>query len=351
MQTFLSKCISGNFSVPEDQQFEFKTTVHDAVAKILGKDIAKFKRLSIDRDGKVTLLTGRTKSDEGYSEFHFGAGESSIIRMVASIEQAEENSIVLIEEIENGLHPVATVRMVEYLIEVAERKRVQAIFTTHSNDALKPLPNKAIWVAMQNRVFQGKLDVHSLRAITGQVEAALVVFVEDQFAAEWLRAIIRSSNGMLMDQIEVHAMEGDGTAVAMNKYHNDDPSILKPSICYIDGDSSQMDSVAHKVYRLPGAMPESYIFDSVMGAWDRFGGKLAVACLQKFEDANHVKDICESIKRTNRDPHVLFAQVGERLGLIPASTIAQAFVTIWAQANPESVESILDTVKAAVPAV
>lgn len=112
-----------------------------------------------------------------------------------------------------------------------------------------------------------------------------------------------------------------------------------------------MDSVAHKVYRLPGAMPESYIFDSVMGAWDRFGGKLAVACLQKFEDANHVKDICESIKRTNRDPHVLFAQVGERLGLIPASTIAQAFVTIWAQANPESVESILDTVKAAVPAV
>lgn len=61
---------------------------------------------------------------------------------------------MLIEEIENGLHPVATVRMVEDLVEAADRKKIQAIFTTHSNDALKPLPSKAIWVATQDRIFQ-----------------------------------------------------------------------------------------------------------------------------------------------------------------------------------------------------
>ena len=60
--------------------------------------------------------------------------------------------------------------MVEYLIEVAERKRVQAIFTTHSNDALKPLPNKAIWVAMQNRVFQGKLGKVCTTSAAAQVD-------------------------------------------------------------------------------------------------------------------------------------------------------------------------------------
>jgi hypothetical protein len=57
--------------------------------------------------------------------------------------------------------------MVEYLIDVAERKKAQAIFTTHSNDALKPLPSQAIWAAIGNKVFQGKLDIHALRAITG----------------------------------------------------------------------------------------------------------------------------------------------------------------------------------------
>jgi predicted ATPase len=65
-----------------------------------------------------------TKQGEGYSEFHFGAGESSVIRMVSQIELAEDQALILIEKIENGLHPVATVRMVEYLIEAAERKRI-----------------------------------------------------------------------------------------------------------------------------------------------------------------------------------------------------------------------------------
>ncbi|HEX6993510.1 MAG TPA: AAA family ATPase [Gammaproteobacteria bacterium] len=51
--------------------------------------------------------------------------------MVLKLEAASDNALVTIEEIENGLHPVATIRMVEYLIELAERKKIQAIFTTH----------------------------------------------------------------------------------------------------------------------------------------------------------------------------------------------------------------------------
>lgn len=168
----LTRCMSGSFEVPSERIEEISNSVCSAVAAILGKDISGFKRMLVDKEGRTVLLTGKTKDGRGYSEFHFGAGESSVIRMVAEIELAEEQTLVLIEEIENGLHPVATVRMVEYLIDAAERKRIQAIFTTHSNDALSPLPSKAIWVASQDRIFQGKLDVQSLRAITGQIEVA-----------------------------------------------------------------------------------------------------------------------------------------------------------------------------------
>jgi hypothetical protein len=180
--------------------------------------------MRVDSKGRVTLLSGRTKDGKGYSEFHFGTGESSLIRMVAEIELVEEQALVLIEEIENGLHPVATVRIVEYSIEVAERKKLQTIFTTHSNDALKPLPSKAIWGATQDRIFQGKLDIHSLRAITGQIEASLVIFVEDPFVKLWVEAMLRQSGNIAVDHIHVYGMEGDGTAVAMNRYHRLDPS-------------------------------------------------------------------------------------------------------------------------------
>lgn len=241
-RTELLRCASSTFAVPDAQVEELVGPVCEAVSRILGKDISGFKRLLVHADGRVVLLTGKTKGGHGYSEFHFGAGESSVIRMVSQIELADEQALVLIEEIENGLHPVATVRMVEYLIDAAERKKIQAIFTTHSNDALKPLPSKAIWVATQDRIFQGKLDIQSLRAITGQIEAQLAIFVEDPFAKTWTEAILRQTGEIAIDHVQVYSMEGDGTAVAMNLYHNKDPATNVWSVCFIDGDSKQADS-------------------------------------------------------------------------------------------------------------
>lgn len=341
----LLRCASGNFSVPDSDVVEFSEHLRAAVSRILGKDVSGFRQLRLAAGGKATLLTGRTSVGSSYSEFHFGAGESSIIRMVADIEAAQDQSLVLIEEIENGLHPVATVRLVEYLIGVAERKKIQVIFTTHSNDALKPLPSKAIWVATQDRIFQGKLDVASLRAITGQIEARVAIFVEDQFAKTWVEAIMRQATEFDLEQIQVYAMEGDGTAVAMNKYHNSDPAVRTPSICVIDGDSKQVESEELRVYRLPGESPESYVFDSVLDDWEAVGGKLSVAILQKFENSSRVREVCKAVRRENIDPHLLYAQVGERLGLVPESTISAAFANIWAQANSQKAESVLKPVR------
>lgn len=333
-RTELLKCASNRFSVPVDHVDDLSDNVRRAVSAILGKDITGFRRLRIDNSGRISLLTGKTADGHGYSEFHFGAGESSVIRMVSQIETAEDNSLILIEEIENGLHPLATIRMVEYLIDVASRKKIQAIFTTHSNDALLPLPSKAVWVATQDRIFQGKLDIHSLRIITGQINALLAVFVEDCFAKTWTEAILRHAGGYAIDHIQVHPMEGDGTAVKFNLYHNRNPASTVPSICIIDGDSRQKASLGDRVFQLPGTIPELFVFDQVMQKWDSIGGKLSVALLQKFENSSVIKSILEKTRLTNRDHHVLFSQIGERLGLIPESTVSAAFCNIWAQAYP-----------------
>jgi predicted ATPase len=345
----LLRCASGKFTVPEGQVEALSETVSKAVSRILGKDVTGFRRLKVDPSGRVVFLTGRTKTGHSYSEFHFGAGESSIVRMVSEIELAGDQALVLIEEIENGLHPVATVRMVEYLIEVAERKKIQAIFTTHSNDALKPLPSKAIWVATQDRIFQGKLDIQSLRAITGQIDEQVVFFVEDAFAKTWVEAVLRQAPGVAIDHIGIHAMEGDGIAVAVHKHHNKDPSALVKSVCFLDGDSRQTALESEAIFRLPGQCPESFVFENVLTRWDLIGGKLAVALLQRFENADRVRSVCEQVKLSNRDPHLLFAQVGEKLGLLTESTVAGAFANIWAQAYPEESAAVLAPIRAGLP--
>jgi len=119
----LLRCTSRTFSVPDNRIADFSKDINEAVSRILGKDVSGFKQIKVHATGDVTLLTGKTSSGVGYSEFHFGAGESSIIRMVAAIEAAPDQTLVLIEEIENGLHPVATIRLVEYLVWAADRKK------------------------------------------------------------------------------------------------------------------------------------------------------------------------------------------------------------------------------------
>ena len=152
------KLASSKFSVPDSQIEELSVPAQAAISRILGKNISGYRTLKFSPNGDEIFLTGKISRNEEYSEFHFGAGESSIIRMVSGIELAPDESLILIEELENGLHPVATVRMTEYLIEVSERKKIQVIFPTHSDDAIRVLPSKAIWVASNDRIFQGKLD-------------------------------------------------------------------------------------------------------------------------------------------------------------------------------------------------
>ncbi|WP_263350628.1 ATP-dependent nuclease [Acidicapsa acidisoli] len=345
----MRRCISGSFDVPQAQISKIGATTAKAIARILDKDVTDFSMVNVDGRGRVTLLAGTTNDGKGYSEFHFGAGESSVIRMAMILESVAENSLILIEEIENGLHPVATVRMVEYLIELAQRRKIQAIFTTHSNEALRPLPDKAIWAAVNGQLFQGKLDVGSLRAISGQIASKLVVFVEDTFSKLWVEAVFRSLSGVAMEALSVHSMEGDGNAVNVCAFHNINPTVPQPAICIIDGDSRQSENSDLGVFRLPGQSPEAYIFDQIIEKLQGIAGELTVALLRPYEEHSRVADVIRSVRNTNRDPHLLFSQVGKQLGFLPEDRVKEAFITLWVRAYPEEVNRIISQFRSKLP--
>ncbi|WHF84426.1 AAA family ATPase [Escherichia coli] len=313
------------------------------IEHILGKDVSAFNVTDIGHDEK--FFVGNNNGSR-YSEFHFGAGESSIIRMVSEIENASDNSLVLIEEIENGLHPVATRRMVEYLIDVANRKSIQAVFTTHSDYALMPLPQEAIWACIDGRLRKGRLTVESLRAISGRVDKKLAIFVEDEFAKCWVDTILRERLGSDYDQLEVHAVAGDGNAVSIHKSHKANPSIKFKSLCIIDGDSSQEDSDENGVFRLPGTQPERSVFDDILVKIDNILAILTVSCQLPPESQGKVRTVVESVSRTNRDPHLIFNQIGMELGFISEVIIRGAFLSLWARQNEDYCSDLVNKVKA-----
>ena len=311
------------------------------ITKILGKDVSEYQIVQSDRYGNIQLLSGHTENGKTYSEFHFGAGESSIIKMVIGIEKASENSLVLIEEIENGLHPLAVLRLVDYLIEVADRKKLQIVFTTHSEYAIEPLPMEAVWAAVDGKVVQGKLNILSLRSLIGEVNSELVIFVEDVFAKEWLLTMLRMNPDIAVDAIEIYAMGGDGTAVKANLYHNQDPSNEVVSICIIDGDSRQSEDSDKRVFRLPGEAPESVVFDEILDKLEVCSGILSVRCMQNYSDDSILKKIVKDIKNSGCDHHLIFNKIGEKLGFINEEVVRAAFLRTWCEQYPEKVEAFL----------
>ena len=319
------------------------------ISKILGKDVKDYQIVQSDRYGNIQLLSGQTTGGKTYSEFHFGAGESSIIKMVIGIEKTSENSLILIEEIENGLHPLAVLRLVDYLIDVADRKKLQIIFTTHSEYAIEPLPTEAVWSAVDGKAIQGKLDILSLRSLVGEINSELIVYVEDEFAKDWVLTMLRTCSEVAVDAVEIYAMGGDGTAVNANRYHNQDPSRKAVSICVVDGDSRQSGSTEEKVFRLPGEAPELIIFNEIIDKLDVCSGTLAVRCMRGFSDDQQVKRVILDVKNTNYDHHVIFNKIGEKLGFINEEVIRAAFLQTWCEQYPEQVNGFLKEIIGYLP--
>jgi AAA15 family ATPase/GTPase len=319
--------------------------VSEQVARILGKDVSKFQRSQISTS--QTFYTGGDGTIS-YSEFHFGAGESSVIRMVSEIEGAPQNALVLIEEIENGLHPVATRRMVEYLVDVAIRKSIQSVFTTHSEDALMPLPSEAIWSSIDGKVRQGRVSIEALRAITGRIDQRMAIFVEDAFAKDWVESIIRNNMPERMDEIGVYAVSGDGQAYSIHTAHRKNPAIAErlKSICILDGNSPINENPDAGVIKLPGDIPEAEVFNLVRSKIPELAMQLAVALHLSTEKDAWVRKIVEEVSRSNRDPHLLFNQVGRAAGLIPANIVSSAFIGLWLAENKKRAQEISDFVAA-----
>lgn len=310
----------------------------DGTEKPLYKKVLNESTDEIYKDKQILFVS--SDGINTYSEFNFGSGETSIIRMVAEMESLPDGALVLIEEIENGLHPIAVRRVVEYFIDLANRKKLQIIFTTHSDYAIEPLPSEAIWACLDGKLQQGKLSIEALRAVTGRFDRKIAIFVEDNFAKNWIEYILRIKLDIGLEEIGIFTLGGDGNAVKIHETHSLNPSISFKSICIIDGDSKQKDDENKMIYRLPGDAPESTVFNSVVSNLATNLAQLTVSCQVQISKQGFVEEVVQEVSRTNRDPHLLFSQIGLKLGFISEEIIQGAFLSIWAQENPKEVEKI-----------
>jgi predicted ATPase len=315
------------------------------VSRILGKDAKSYQRVSLNSDPAKSILIGMHEKND-YSQFHFGAGEASIIEMVSLIENAGDSSLILIEEIENGLHPLATRKMVEYLLDVAKRKKAQIIFTTHSEYALDVLPPKAIWACIDGTAYQGKLTIESLRALTGTVSKNAVIFVEDDFAKDLVEEILRQYARDIFDQVQVHKAGGYPYVVDVLKYHNSNPTTTARAVAVIDGDNPSLAEPNGDVIELPDGTPESIVFGYIHKNAGVMSAHIQQRCQCPSESQDKIIAAIMLVKIDTTDPHSFFAKLGEKLGFISEIVVRRGLCSIYVENHPKLLKPMIDTIRA-----
>jgi predicted ATPase len=186
-------------SVIQLAQRQFQSSEIDASNVSFAQRILGFNyvRLRMVVHGKRSLLVAeRTEpttlgAASRYSEFHMSAGERAVIRLSLNLSKLE-NALVLIDEVEAGLHPHVQQLLMLELQRLALRNRLQIICTSHSPAIIDSVPLDA-------RIFLERREGNVVRreayrdivqkALYGQSQQTLSFMCEDEESEGFVRGL------------------------------------------------------------------------------------------------------------------------------------------------------------------
>ena len=111
-----------------------------------------------------------------------------------------------------------------------------------------------------------------------------------------------------------------------------------------------LDNDAEGVIRLPDAQPELAVFDSVRARIDEDLAIVTVSCQRAPEAQQLVQQSIEEVSLTNRDPHLIFNQLGIKIGFVPEAIVRGAFLALWVRANGEFCQALAERARKLIDA-
>lgn len=166
------------------------------ISQILGKNYLSgtFIEHSFFRNEGYSVIFKTSHAE--YSEAFAGSGEVAVVRLVMKILEAEEYSLILLDEPEVSLHPGAQLRLKIFLLEQIKRKKHQVIVTSHSPLIVKGLPKEAIKVFYQNPsngrfiVKENLTPEEAFYYIENPIDETKKITVEDLLASEIVSGVL-----------------------------------------------------------------------------------------------------------------------------------------------------------------
>ena len=229
--------------------------------------------------GSKNLLFATQEGGAKYSELHMAAGERALLRLAQEIAQIED-ALVLIDEVEAGLHPWVQQLLMLQLQQLALRNGLQIIVTTHSPVILDSVPRYGR-IFLDRDETSGQVVVREpyrdvvQNALYGRAMEALNLLCEDEAAEGILQGVLdfliprdRLQREAIRVGRDTGASEFPMHAEAFRKFGQ-----IQNTVFVLDGDQVGSDIEAKiqdaakrtvQVLFLPGSSaPEAWVWDKL----------------------------------------------------------------------------------------
>lgn len=134
-----------NFKASHAEKLELSeeiTTLYRYIFRI-SEDISIYQTGS-HINKKVFLIAHKENgATEAYSSFNDASGEEAVLNMLLDITEAGDNALILIDELECGIHPETQRRLADVIEYLSWTKKQQFIITTHSATLLSAFSKKS----------------------------------------------------------------------------------------------------------------------------------------------------------------------------------------------------------------
>ena len=245
-----------------------------------------------------------------YSEFHMSSGERTIVRMSKDISRLE-NALVLIDEVDTGLHPYTQQQAMLELQRSALRQKLQIIVASHSPVVLYSVPPEGR-IFLDRDQMTGQVRREPLyrdifqKAFYGQSKDRLSILCEDEVAEGVIRGVLDVLNIQLSLRHEdvvvgrnTGSAEFPGHVRMLGKFGK-----LSDFVLVLDGDSRAMENDLKAVAKqyghsmqplfLPGdASPEQWLWGILRARPDEFAGTFGLAVADMMNMTDRVESLVE----------------------------------------------------------
>lgn len=220
-----------------------QTRIEDCLSYILEEKYA-LKKLA-DHLGKDVFSFS---TSDNYSSYNSASGEDVLSRILIECIESPKNSLILIDELELGLHPKIQRRLMDVIFEISSSDEKQFIITSHSSTVISCVPESARIFIETNNHKSNLICPISINSALSKMDSEnyplLDIFCEDEVSKWFIQKILQEINNLkiagfyseLFNVITCGSADLTYKIFKMREQIYDQVKIKSGHACILDGD-------------------------------------------------------------------------------------------------------------------